>query len=140
MGTIELLDHTADVGLQVHGRDLDDLFRTCAQGLMDYVVANRHEVRTEVVESVSLRADSPEELLMAWLSELIFRVETRQRVYATFQVQVAEHGKSLNAELRGEPIDPHRHLLDHEVKAVTRHDFQLSRTDQGWTARFILDI
>lgn len=140
MGTIEPFDHTADVGLRVHGRDLDDLFRTCAQGLMDYVVVNRHEVQTEAVESVHLKADSPEELLLAWLSELIFRVETRQRVYATFQVQVADHGKSLTAEIRGEPIDPRRHLLDHEVKAVTRHDFRLSHDDQGWIAQFILDI
>ena len=59
MGTIETFDHTADVGLRVRGADLDDLFRTAAEGLFDYVVANRAEVRTIDAEKFSLRGDSP---------------------------------------------------------------------------------
>ena len=45
MGTIEVFDHTADVGLRVRATDLDDLFRTAAEGLFDYVVANRDAVQ-----------------------------------------------------------------------------------------------
>ena len=50
MGTIEVFDHTADVGLRIRGDDLDDLFRTAAEGLFDYVVANREAVRVERTE------------------------------------------------------------------------------------------
>ena len=32
MGTIEVFDHTADVGLRIRGDDLADLFRTAAGG------------------------------------------------------------------------------------------------------------
>src|SRR4051794_4055703 len=125
MGTIETFDHTADVGLRIRGRDLDDLFRTAAEGVFDYIVANRDAVREEHRESVSLDAESPPELLAGWLNELIFRCETQHRLYTSFAVRVAGDGRSLQAEIAGEPIDRDRHVLDHEVKAVTHHGLSL---------------
>src|SRR5690348_4056265 len=121
MGTIETFDHTADVGLRVRGDDLDDLFRTAAEGVFDYIVVNRADVQASERESVTLSSDSLEDLLAAWLGELIFRCETRHRLYTRFNVRVDEPARSLQAEIAGEPIDRDRHVLDHEVKAVTHH-------------------
>ena len=56
MGTIETFDHTADVGLRVRADDLDDLFRTAAEGVFDYIVANRDAVRVVATEPVALQA------------------------------------------------------------------------------------
>ena len=140
MGTIETFDHTADVGLRVRGADLDDLFRTAAEGLFDYVVANRAEVRTDDVEKVSLLEDSPADLLAAWLSELIFRSEIHHRIFRDFDVRVEDDGLRLDAAAYGETIDRDRHVLDHEVKAVTRHGLFLEREGDGWVAEMILDI
>ena len=141
MGTVETFDHTADVGLCVTGSDLDDLFRTAAGGVFDYIVVNREAVEAIDRESIRLQADSPAELLVDWLNELIVRAETRHILYASFDVQVADDGRSLAAEVVGEPIDRSRHVLDHEVKAVTRHAFDLRRDDDGgWVAELILDI
>ena len=79
--------------------DLDDLFRTAAEGLFDYVVANRAEVRADDIEKVSLRDDSTADLLASWLSELIFRSETHHRVFRDFEVQVADDGLGLEATI-----------------------------------------
>jgi SHS2 domain-containing protein len=140
VGTIETFDHTADVGLRVVGDDLDDLFRTAAEGVFDYIVTNRPEVRAEAPEPVALRADSTADLLVAWLNELIFRCETKHRLYSRFDVRVAGDGLSLEAEVGGEPIDRDRHVLDHEVKAVTHHGLTLRRDGTHWVAELILDI
>jgi SHS2 domain-containing protein len=140
LGTVETFDHTADVGLRITGSDLDDLFRTAAGGLFDYIVANRDAVKPDQRETVALEADDPADLQAVWLSELIFRSETRHRLYNEFDVQVADDGRSLRAEIAGEPIDPSRHELDHEVKAVTRHGLDLRQGPDGWTAEVILDI
>jgi SHS2 domain-containing protein len=140
VGTIETFDHTADVGLRVRGDDLDDLFRTAAEGLFDYVVANRAEVRTDEVEKISLRDDSAVDLLASWLSELIFLSETHHRVFRDFDVRVEDDGLRLDATAYGETIDRDRHILDHEVKAVTRHGLKLEREGEGWVAEMILDI
>ncbi len=140
MGTITTFDHTADVGLLVQAGDLDDLFQTAAEGLFDYVVANRAEVRPVLTETFSLNAEGLEELLVQWLNELIFRSETRHQVYAWFEARVAEDGRSLTATIQGEPIDRERHSLDHEVKAVTRHGLSLERRADQWVATLVLDI
>jgi SHS2 domain-containing protein len=140
LGTIETFDHTADVGLRIQADNLDDLFRTAAEGVFDSIVANRDEVRIAAREPVSLQARATDELLVTWLNELIFRCETRHRLYTQFDVHLADDGLSLQAEIGGESIDRDRHLLDHEVKAVTRHGLSLRREGEGWLAELILDI
>ena len=140
MGTIEVFDHTADVGLRVRASTIDDLFRTAAEGLFDYIVANREAVRVAQVDSLTLRAESTADLLADWLAELIFRSETGHRVYTRFDVRVSPDGLSLEAEVGGEAIDRERHILDHEVKAVTRHGLSLAEQGGTWVAEMILDI
>ncbi len=140
MGTIETFDHTADVGMRIRGDDLDDLFRSAAEGVIDYIVVNRDAVRVDALESLILDAESTLDLLVAWLNELIFRSETRRRLYSHFNVRVAADGLHLHAEIGGESIDHDRHILDHEVKAVTHHGLTLRRDGNGWLAELILDI
>ena len=140
MGTVEIFDHTADVGFRVRGNTLDDLFVTAAEAMFDYIVANRKAVREAEVIRLDLRADSPTDLLAAWLDELLFRSETGHVLYRRFEVRVAVDGLSLQATVGGEAIDRDRHILDHEVKAVTRHGFSLLPEEAGWIAEMILDI
>ena len=53
-------------------------------------------------------------------------------------MQVRDDG--LSATARGEPLDPGRHLLKHEVKAITYHELKVSETSEGWLAEVIVDI
>jgi SHS2 domain-containing protein len=140
MGRAETFEHTADLGLRVVGDDLADLFQTAAGALFDAILANRGQVVVAESESVSLAAESPEDLLIAWLNELIFRSETQHRVYGQFDVRVDADGRRLTATIGGEPIDRTRHLLDHEVKAATRHGLCLRREGKGWLVEVVLDI
>lgn len=140
MGRVEVFDHTADLGLRIEAGDLSDLFRTAAEGLFDVITADRSTIRPRDEEPVELSADSTEQLLADWLNELIFRVETRYALYARFDVQVAADGRSLRGSIAGEPMDPGRHVLDHEVKAATHHALLLERTGEGWRAEVIVDI
>jgi SHS2 domain-containing protein len=140
MGRVQTFDHTADVGFHVEGESLDDLFTTAAEALIDYIVVSRAAVLPIASESVNLKADDLAELLVAWLNELIFRCETQHRVYGRVEARVDASRCQLEATIEGEPIDRSRHILDHEVKAVTRHDAKVWKTDGGWNARVILDI
>jgi SHS2 domain-containing protein len=140
VGSVETFEHTADVGLRVRSTELNDLFRTAAIGLFDYIVANRGAVRDAEAETVALVGDDPALLLATWLNELIFRSETRHRLYARFDVHLGDDGRCLHAEIGGEAIDARRHVLDHEVKAVTHHGLCLERDGENWVAELILDI
>lgn len=140
MGRVEVFDHTADLGLRIEAGDLSDLFRTAAKGLLDVVTADRSTIEPREVEEVELAADSPEQLLIDWLNELIFRIETRHALYGRFDVEVSPDGRSLSGTIAGEPMDPDRHVLDHEVKAATHHGLFLRPHGDGWLAEVIVDI
>lgn len=140
MGRTETFEHTADLGLRVFAADLPDLFRTAGEGLFDVIVANRGDVQVVVTDSVSLVAEITEDLLFLWLNELIFLSETQHRLYTRFDVALDPDGCRLEGTIGGEPIDRTRHVLDHEVKAATRHGLSV-RAEQGeWVAEVILDI
>jgi SHS2 domain-containing protein len=142
MGRSETFEHTADLGLRVFGKDLPDLFETAAAGLFDAIVVNREEVRPGEPEAVSLAAETVPDLFLAWLNELIFRSETGHRLFSQFRVQVDDSplGTRLHGTIAGESIDRNRHILDHEVKAATRHGLTVLPIEAGWQAEVILDI
>ncbi|HEV3415651.1 MAG TPA: archease [Pirellulales bacterium] len=135
----ETFEHTADLGLRVRAADLDGLFAEAGRGLFSLIVANMDDVRT--VEEVSLGVVGAEMdyLLFDWLNELLFIFETRRLLLVEFRVRVAE--SSVQATARGEPFDPARHHAEHEVKAITYHELNVSQeTDGTWLAELIVDI
>jgi SHS2 domain-containing protein len=140
MGRSETFEHTADLGLRVFAADLPDLFRTAGHGLFDVIVDNRGDVQVVATLVFSLSAETTEELLFQWLNELIFLSETKHHLYTQFEVALDDTGCRLEATIGGEPIDRGRHVLDHEVKAATRHGLSLRPEQGGWVAEVILDI
>ena len=47
---------------------------------------------------------------------------------------------SIKAVARGEPVDPERHELDMEIKAITYHGLKVERDGDGWLAEVIVDL
>ena len=139
MGQWQTFDHTADLGLRIHASDLPDLFRTAAEGLFDVILANREQVRPVDPVDISLSADSLETLLVDWLNELIFLSETGHRFFSRFDVTVDRTGAGSPPSFTASRSTA-RHVLDHEVKAATRHGVQVVHEQGGWTAEVILDI
>lgn len=142
MGEAVVFEHTADLGLRVVGRDLADLFESAARGLIGVIVADPATIEPRLEETVTLADRTLEGLMANWLNELIFRVETRRRLYATFDVETTTSSaeSTLTGRIAGEPIDRSRHEMDHEVKAATRHQLCVEQTADGWSAEIILDI
>ena len=59
-------------------------------------------------------------------------------LFSKFDVHVSQDG--LSATVWGEPLDRDRHVLDHEVKALTYHGLRVEQADGGWLAEIIVDI
>ncbi len=134
----ETFEHTADLGLRIRAASLQELFADAARALFSVIVANLEAVRPVNELSFDIPGEESEYLLFDWLSELLFAYETKRMVLAEFDVHLREGG--LAATARGEPIDPARHRLDHEVKAITYHGLKLIKENGGWLAEVIVDI
>ena len=138
----EIFDHTADLGIRVRAGSLNELFADAARGLFAVMVANLDAV--QLVEEVvfEFHADNLEDLLHYWLDELLYTFHGRRLVLAEFEVQVSPVGTpiGLTATARGEPIDPSRHEIDDEVKAITWHALRVEQLAEGWLAEVIVDV
>lgn len=132
----------ADVAFEATGENLDEVFITAAGALLDVMVADRQTVRPKTRKIVTITAESAEMLLFDFLQELIFLKDRDQILLTAQQVQIEAHGElcRLTAVLAGEPMDETRHDLTVDVKAVTMHQFGLTRMPSGWCARVVLDI
>ena len=134
----EVFEHTADLGLRVRAPDLDTLFTEAAQGLFALIVENLEDVRPVRQMTFHIKGQDREYLLFDWLNEILFTFDTEHLLLSQFTVRVGETG--LEAEARGETLDPARHRLDHEVKAITYHGLKVKETAEGWLAEVIVDI
>jgi SHS2 domain-containing protein len=136
-----VVEHTADVGIEVRAATLEALFVDAAAGFCDAITEVARigggEERAFEVEAAGLDL-----LLVAWLEELLFRFETTSVLYAHGEASVDCKGDSwsLRARMRGERFDAERHPLKVQVKAITYHALEVARDEQGWRARVIFDI
>jgi SHS2 domain-containing protein len=130
----------ADIAFEASGKTLEALFMASARATMEVMVDTR-QVQPRVELPVELEAADCERLLFRWLEEIIFQKDAHSLLFNEFHLTLSQgQGCSLKAILRGEEIDPKRHELRCDVKAVTLHLFELCQTPEGWRARVILDI
>ena len=134
----ELFEHTADLGLRARAADLNTLFAEAAACLFSAIVEDPQSVRPLMEQSITISGEDRELLLFDWLRELLFRFDAEQMLFSEFVVTVRSEG--LSATIRGEPREPARHILSHELKAITYHGLLVQATGEGWLAEVIVDI
>ena len=133
----EFFEHTADVGIRFHGDTLETALAEAGRAFSSLIVENLDDVRPDERVRIECPRSEPsvdalDYLLFDWLSALLHEFETSHRVFCRFEVHVSPQGVA--AECRGEPLDPDRHRLGHEVKAVTYHQLEFKQTADGYSS------
>ena len=138
MKRYETFDHTADIGVRVFGRTVEEVFAHAAYALFDQMTDLR-KVGGGAVQEISVEGADREDLLIRWLGELLFLSQSRGFLFKEFSILHLE-SNFLRAIARGEIFDPSRHRLETEIKAVTYHQVEVKQKDKGWEAKVIFDI
>ena len=136
----EFFEHTADVGAIVRGATLPRLFENAARATFDLVV-DRRTVRPRRRARVEVEGSSLEDLLVRWLSELLYRSGKLGWLFSTFRVERVDRLRlRARGVALGEPSDPARHVVRREIKAVTYHQIRLVRGRSAWRVRIVFDV
>jgi SHS2 domain-containing protein len=135
------LDHTADTGIELQARSLDELFADAAIAFGD-CVTEVAGLRCRQWRTFEIEARDLETLLVDWLDELLFAFETDGLLFGRVEVEVEEAGVDwrLRAKAGGECFDPLRHPLKVPIKAITYHRLKVGREAGGWIGRVIFDV
>lgn len=138
MKPYKTFDHTADLGLSVTGRQMGELFANAAVAVFD-IITDLGCVETREIRRISVEGDSPEDLLVNFLREILYLYNGEH--WLLREIRVARIGdKEIEAEARGEPLDLRKHEISKEIKAVTYHQARVRKTPGGWEARVIFDV
>jgi len=131
----------ADVAFEASGKTLPFLFREAALAVTNTMVKDLKSVKQKVMKEVNLESDNLEFLFHNFLQQIVLFKDIEQLLFSKFVVKIQKQKErySLNAKFYGEKLDPKRHELLVDVKAITWHLFELKK-DKMWRARVILDI
>lgn len=133
----------ADVAFEALGDTPAELCDAAAQAVIE-ILANPATVSNRWHRTIELENALFADLLFDWLSEMVYLKDAEHVVFSGARSSVL-HDPSrrcwqLHGELTGEPIDGARQELRSDVKAVTKHLYDVREHAGRWKARVVLDI
>ena len=137
----ELLDIAGDVAIRVRAESLPELFvragLACSALMCDPL-----RVDCAVTMTLEAQADDDEafeELLVAWLNELIYRFDAEG--FIAVRITVLEFSPArIKTLVAGQRYDPLIHTPGLLVKAATHHGLKILKTGDTYRADIVLDI
>ena len=138
MKRFEVLDHTADIGLIVYGKDLKTLFENAGEAFF-HLITDLKKVRRRVEKRIEIKGEDLERLMVDWLSELLYLHDVENLLFKGFKVESVGEG-GLKARVKGEPFQEGVHLIKTGVKAVTYHQIEVRKENGRWRAQIIFDL
>ncbi len=134
----EIIEHTADIGIRVFGRNLKDLFKNAGLAIFELSsekISTHDKNHKEI--SIQQKADNLEELFLNWLNELLSLSAAKGIIFENFKFEQLDE-KNLKAVGIGSRITNYK--VNTEIKAATYHQLEIKKNKSGWQAEVILDV
>ncbi|MFP3950685.1 MAG: archease [Candidatus Bathyarchaeia archaeon] len=138
----EVLEHTADEYIAVHGESLEEAFENAGKATTS-IMTDLGKVKATEEKEANVEGHDIKALLYNWLEELLVRFDAEGMLYSRFQVEwikKSDPGYCLKARIAGEHFDPERHPQLTGVKAVTYHMMEIIKEPNKVTLKFVLDV
>ena len=134
------LEHTADAKFQAFGRTLEEAFANAALATAS-LMWDPGSIAREIRVPVRVRGRNLEQLLVRFLEEILYLVESRFFLLASaeelrIEQRGPEHG--LEAVFWGD-TNSDAYETYGGVKAVTHHDMRISKNG-GYTIQAVVDV
>lgn len=121
-----LLEHTADLKVEIYGKDPSELFANAAFMLFDCMV-DLHRVKETEARDIQLNSTDLSELFLDWLRELLFLFSTQGLVTKRVIIKhINPEAASLDATIYGQTYEPSVHGLKIEIKTPTYHQYSIT--------------
>ena len=133
-----IFSHTADLGMSVRGRSCEDLFRNAGLALLELIVSNKAPKTEETLE-ISLHGNDTPDLMVKWLSEILYLFEGERLVVTEILINSID-GNKIRSTLSVMEFDEKNHEILREIKAVTYHQIKVEEKNGLWTTRVIFDL
>jgi len=138
MKAYEIIEHTADIGIKAFGKSLAEAFENAAKGMFD-IITDNSEIESIGQYDIELEAPDLEQLLVDWLSELLFLNSSQNLVFGFFKIDLDSKKKHIFAHVFGEKYTTTKHRIGTEIKAVTYHMLKV-KNKRPYEVQVLFDI
>ncbi|MCS7109174.1 MAG: archease [Candidatus Micrarchaeota archaeon] len=133
---------SADVAFEAEGKTIEEMFSEAGIALLGVMVRKPEKIEPKIMKKIEKEAENEERLLFLFLDELIFLKDVEQMFFSKFNVKIKRENGLLKliAEAYGEKINPKKHEIVIDAKAVTMHHFKVEKAKGGWKCQVIIDV
>lgn len=138
----KILEHTADIALEVYGKNLKELFANAAEGMFFCMGISKKDWKrlsliSQKTKKIKIKSLDKESLLVDFLNELLYLLFTNNKIYSEIKIDKLTD-KELEARTR--EISSREIDLKIEIKAATFHNLEIKKENKNWRTVIIFDI
>jgi SHS2 domain-containing protein len=132
----------ADEAFEAWGETAEEMFAAASDAVLNIMVKDVDTVRARECRRFRIESPQMDMLLFQTLQELVYCKDAEGLLLRVKSSRIAQEGDGWNAlvEAYGEPIDPERHDLIVDIKAVTLYRFKVEQSQHGWSATVVVDV
>jgi SHS2 domain-containing protein len=138
MDRYKVFDHTADLGLEIYGKTVNELFANAAFAVFD-IITDLKYVSSIVAREIIVEGEGWEDLLVNYLREILYMFNGEGLLLKEYSI-IEIDPQHLQGRVSGELFNPSKHRINTEMKAVTYHQVTVRETPNGWIGRVICDV
>ena len=127
---------TADIAFRAQAKNLNELFEICALATSDTMVDVK-TIKQKIKKNLNLESDDLEQLLVLFLSELVYLKDAELLFFSKFEVKLK--GNTLKAKILGDKYSD-KMKFKNDVKAITMHLLKIEKKKETYFATVVLDI
>jgi SHS2 domain-containing protein len=135
MKQFEILEHKADLKIRVFGKTKEELFENAMIGMFEAAKYEKEIKNQKSKIKIKVKSIDLPSLLVDFLSEILYLVETRKEVY-----QKVEFKEFSDNEIEATLIGKKLKRMGVHIKAVTYHQLNIKKRGGFFEAEIIFDI
>ncbi|MFN4181803.1 MAG: archease [bacterium] len=142
MWEMELVEHTADLGVKITADSLPELFKGFGIALLTLLFGAEKWGGSKQLESFTCESPMAEDLLVDFLNEILFYVFNKKKLpveWKTLKISRRHHyvleGEFFYVDWDASKMPPHW-----DIKSATYHNLRVRKENNRWTATVVFDI
>ena len=148
MEKYKLLDHTADILVEVWGKTRKELFGNAVTAMFDVMVDwpseykrlfSVDEIKPLEEKRIKITGNDLEDTLINFLRETLYLFNGKGWLIKSCEPLKLTR-RSIVARLKGEPYNRQKTPLKTEIKAVTYHALIINKSKKCWQAKVVFDV
>ncbi len=137
----KILDHTADIKIEIYGESLKILFENAHKAWLDIINDNKLKINNNEL-TITIKENSLEFLLLEYLKELNYYLTVKKTILINPKINISANNNvfEIKSKVNVIEINSKNISIKEEIKAFTLHELNIINENNSYKATIIIDV